>query len=185
MPINNFKEDEQTKEVLKFVTMKRLFSYMGKYEKEILIVLSLMLIILTVNIINPLLIKIAIDDYISYSNYKGLLFIALSALVLNILSAYCIRKRILIMGRVSNKVLMEIRQELYEHIQKLSFSFFDNRPVGKILARVIGDVNSLKDILTNSVIILIPDFATVIVVLIIMMILNFKLALAALAMLPF
>ncbi|OQX93091.1 MAG: multidrug ABC transporter ATP-binding protein [Tenericutes bacterium 4572_104] len=79
---------------------------------------------------------------------------------------------------------MEIRQELYEHIQKLSFNFFDNRPVGKILARVIGDVNSLKNILTSSVITLIPDFVSVIVVLVIMMILNFRLALAALSMLP-
>ncbi|WP_461207841.1 ABC transporter ATP-binding protein [Clostridium sp. DL1XJH146] len=185
MPINNFKEDEQTKQVLKIVTIKRLFSYMGKYKKEIIIVLILMLIILSINILNPILIKIAIDDYIAYKNYKGLLFIALLAIILNLISAYFIRKRISIMGKVSNKVLMEIRQELYEHIQKLSFNFFDNRPVGKILARVIGDVNSLKDILTNSVIILIPDFATLIVVLIIMMILNFKLALAALALLPF
>ncbi len=185
MPINNFKEDEETKHVLKVVTVKRLFSYMRGYKKEILSVLGLMLIILGVTAVNPLLIKISIDDYIVAKNFRGLLYIAALAVIINLMAAFCIRKRTQIMGRVSNKVLMEIRQELYEHIQKLSFNFFDHRPVGKILARVIGDVDSLKDVLNNSVITLLPDFASVIVVFIIMLALHARLALTALTLLPF
>ncbi len=185
MPINNFKEDEQTKQVLKIVTVKRLFAYMLKYKKEVVMVLALMGVIVGVSTINPILMMAAIDTYVENSDRSGLYLMAAIAVAINIIAAVCIRYRIRIMGRVSNKVLMEIRQELYEHIQKLSFNFFDNRPVGKILARVIGDVNSLKNILTQAVINLIPDFATVVVVLIIMMVLNFKLAFAALAMLPF
>jgi ATP-binding cassette subfamily B protein len=184
MAVNNFREDEQQENVLKKVTILRLFSYMKKYKKEISIVLFIMGIIIAVNVLNPILIKIAIDKYIKKGNSEGLFIIGIIALVLNLLGRYCIKKRIFIMSRVSNKVLMEIRQELYEHLQKLSFNFFDNRPVGKVLARVIGDVNSLKAVLTNSVISLIPDFTTLIVVLIIMFILNVKLALGALALLP-
>jgi len=184
MPINNFKEDEEQKQVLKIETIRRLLAYMTKYKKEIATVLGLMMIILVVSTINPILIKIAIDNYIEEGKINGLFYIAALAIVMNIISAFCVRKRIQIMGHVSNKVLMEIRQELYEHIQKLSFNFFDNRPVGKILARVIGDVNSLKNILSNAVITLIPDFATVLVVLGIMIALNYKLAIAALALLP-
>ena len=63
---------------------------------------------------------------------------------------------------VSNKILLRIRQDLYEHIQTLSFSFFDSRPTGKILARIIGDVNSLRDVLVNVVTTLIPELITVI-----------------------
>jgi ATP-binding cassette subfamily B protein len=63
------------------------------------------------------------------------------------------------MAKVTNNVLLTIRQELYSHIQKLSFNFFDSRPTGKILARIIGDVNSLKDVLSNSVTTLIPDLS--------------------------
>lgn len=185
MPINNFREDEQTKQVLKFVTLKRLFAYLFKFKKEIVQVLLLMTVIIVVTIINPILIKSAIDDYIRVGNIQGLWKLGAIALVINIISSFCMQGRIVIMGHVSNKVLMEIRQELYEHIQKLSFDFFDNRPVGKILARVIGDVNSLKDVLNSSVITLLPDFVTVVVVLVIMMVLNFRLALAALALLPF
>ena len=185
MPINNFKEDEETKQISKILTTRRLLAYMAKYRKEVLTVLGLMFVILAVTVSNPLLIKYSIDSFIQKGQTEGLVYVALFAIVINIISAYCIRQRIRIMGHVSNKVLMEIRQELYEHIQKLSFNFFDNRPVGKILARVIGDVNSLKNILTNIVITLIPDFATVVVVLVIMIVLDVRLAMAAVALLPF
>ncbi|GMQ62456.1 ABC transporter ATP-binding protein [Vallitalea maricola] len=185
MAVNNFREDEQSKEELKKVTILRLFSYMKKYKKEIIHVLIIMGLIITVNVLNPILMKIAIDDYIKKFNAKGLYVIGIIAIIMNLISRYCMKKRIVIMSKVSNRVLMEIRQELYEHLQKLSFNFFDNRPVGKVLARVIGDVNSLKSVLTNSVISLIPDFVTLIVVLIIMFVLNVKLALGALALLPF
>ncbi|MCT4687732.1 ABC transporter ATP-binding protein [Vallitalea sp.] len=184
MAVNNFREDEQSKEELKKVTILRLFSYMKKYKKEIIHVLIIMGLIITVNVLNPILMKIAIDDYIKKFNANGLYIIGIIAVIMNLISRYCMKKRILIMSKVSNSVLMEIRQELYEHLQKLSFNFFDNRPVGKVLARVIGDVNSLKSVLTNSVISLVPDFVTLIVVLIIMFVLNVKLALGALALLP-
>lgn len=185
MPINNFKEDEKNTEVGKIVTLRRLFSYMVKYKKDIKIVLFLMSFIIAVAAINPLFLEYGIDELIAKGNIRGLFVLSVVAIAMNIAAAYCIRLRIRIMGRVSNKVLMEIRQELYEHIQKLSFNFFDNRPVGKILARVIGDVNSLKEVLTSSVITLIPDFITIIVVLVIMLVKNVKLAGAALILLPF
>lgn len=65
----------------------------------------------------------------------------------------------LIMAKVCNSILVTIRQQLYTHIQTLDFSFFDSRPTGKILARIIGDINSLKDVLGNCVTTLIPDFS--------------------------
>lgn len=64
-------------------------------------------------------------------------------LILNFIAMIASRIRTIKMASVTNDILLKIRHELYTHIQKLSFSFFDNRPVGKILARVMGDVNSL------------------------------------------
>ena len=185
MEVNNFREDEKSKNVSKKVTLIRLFSYMKRYKKEVIYVLLFMAVIITINVINPILIKISMDEYITKSNIRGLYVIGLIGIGINLLNRYCMKKRIILISRVSNRVLMEIRQELYEHIQKLSFNFFDNRPVGKVLARVVGDVNSLKSVLVNSVITLIPDLVTIIVVAIIMCILNIKLALCALALLPF
>lgn len=89
------------------------------------------------------------------------------------------------MAKVSNKIILTIRQELYVHIQSLSFSFFDSRPTGKILARIIGDVNSLNDLFSNSVTNLIPDMIKIIIVVMIMLSMNFQLALLSLTTLPF
>lgn len=83
-----------------------------------------------------------------------------------------------------NEILLTIRQELYTHIQKLDFRFFDSRPTGKILSRIIGDINSLKDVLSNCVTTLIPDGLTVIAVVVIMIWKNPKLALASLLTIP-
>jgi len=185
MAIENLRKDEQSKEVSKWVTIQKLVKRILVHRKEIYLVLVLMGVIIIINLINPIFIKIAIDRYIKEGNVKGLILLAGIAIGVNILNAMAIKGRIIIMSRVSNKTLVTIRQELYEHIQKLSFDFFDNRPVGKILARVIGDVNSLKDMLTNSVVILVPDLIQICVTLIIMFALSARLAIAAVILLPF
>jgi ATP-binding cassette subfamily B protein len=94
------------------------------------------------------------------------------------------RLRINMMASITNKILLTIRQELYTHIQKLSFAFFDSRPAGKILARVIGDVNSLQQLFTNAVTSLIPELLTLICVGVIMFSMNARLALSAMAIMP-
>ena len=92
--------------------------------------------------------------------------------------------RVGLVGHQRN-ALLTIRQQLYTHIQKLDFAFFDSRPTGKILSRIIGDINSLKDVLSNSVTTLIPDMITVIAVVGIMFTKNPKLAAASLISTPF
>lgn len=73
----------------------------------------------------------------------------LFAIVLNLIMVLGIKLRMYVMAKVCNSILVTIRQELYTHIQTLDFQFFDSRPTGKILARIIGDINSLKDVLSN------------------------------------
>ena len=110
--------------------------------------------------------------------------LGLFALGLNIIFIIMVKIRMYVMAVVSNKILLRIRQDLYEHIQTLSFSFFDSRPTGKILARIIGDVNSLRDVLVNVVTTLIPELITVIGVVVIMLIKDWRLALASLSTIP-
>lgn len=136
-------------------------------------------------ILNPYLLKIAIDKYIVSKNLSGLIIISSIMLILNIASMFAARIRIKMMSNITNNVLLEIRQQLYKHIQKLSFSFFDNRPVGKILARVIGDVNSLQDLFSTSITSFIPELLTIICVTFIMFYMNVKLALTSILILPF
>ncbi|HOQ15783.1 MAG TPA: ABC transporter ATP-binding protein [Defluviitaleaceae bacterium] len=163
----------------------RLFAYLKPYKLEIAETLFLMSIVIAVELLNPYFMKRGIDEYIVQKDIKGLFLLGGIMIIANILALVCSRKRIRIMAKVSNKIILTIRQELYVHIQSLSFSFFDSRPTGKILARIIGDVNSLNDLFSNSVTNLIPDMIKIIIVVMIMLSMNFQLALLSLTTLPF
>lgn len=184
MAVNSFREDEQVKSQGKWKVIVRLFSYLKNHIKGVIGVLFCMGITVAISLINPLLIESAIDDYIGVGNMEGLLQLGVFALILNILFIVLVKVRMYVMSLISNQILLKVRQELYEHIQTLSFAFFDSRPTGKILARIIGDVNSLKDVLSSAVTTLIPDFITLVGVLAIMFAKDWRLAAAALCTIP-
>lgn len=184
MPVNSYKIDEQSSETGKLKTLFRLLSYLMVYKKEILFVLLIMAFCVTVSLLNPLIIEEAVDRFISAGNQEGLWKLIGFSLLLNILMVAGIKIRMYVMAKVCNNILVTIRQELYTHIQTLDFRFFDSRPTGKILARIIGDINSLKDVLSNCVTTLIPDFITVCAVAVIMFAKNPVLAAASLVSTP-
>lgn len=184
MSVNSIREDEFQRDVLKKDTLIRLYRYLLVFKKQIAMVLAIMTVTLSISMSAPLLMERAIDVHVAQSDIPGLLRLGAFSIVLFFIFALGTKLRMYIMSKVSNQVLVNIREELYEHIQTLSFHFFDSRPTGKILARIIGDVNSLKEVLSDSVTQLIPDFLTVICVAAIMLIKNYKLAMAALLTLP-
>ena len=184
MAVNSYREDEKVSSKGKIDTIKRLLSYLLDYKKEIILVLFCMLIAVGITLVNPLLIEYGIDKYIAKSDVNGLIKLGGVALSINLVFIVMVKIRMYVMAKVSNKILLDIRTKLYEHIQTLTFSFFDSRPTGKILSRVIGDVNSLKQVLSNTVTILIPDFVCICGVIIIMFAKEWRLALASLCSIP-
>ncbi|MGC6175631.1 ABC transporter ATP-binding protein [Lacrimispora sp. 38-1] len=184
MSVNSSRMDEEQKEVLKKDTIIRLFRYLLAFKKKIVLVLFIMAGTITISMLAPLLMEYAVNVCVAQKDIRGLLHVGLGAIGLFLLFLVGTKVRMRIMAEVSNRVLLNIREELYQHIQSLGFGFFDSRPTGKVLARIIGDVNSLKDVLSDSVTQLIPDLITVICVLTIMLIKNYRLAMAALLTLP-
>lgn len=179
MPKEN--ETSKTKKEIVF----RLLHYLKDYRKETIISIVLMGLITISNNLNPYLMKIAIDDNIKNKDIKGLVYIGLFLVVVNIFALIFQKIKWKVVSYATNNILVNIRMELYTHIQKLPFSFFDSRPVGKILARVMGDVNALKNLFDQSIQSLIPEIINLISVVIFMLILNFRLALACILFLPF
>lgn len=178
------KQDEDLRRMSNFVILKRLFKYLKKHKFRVFLVIMFLIFEMIVSLINPVLMKTAIDKNIRNGDIKGLLIIGLLMVSLNFMAMMASKVRIVKMASVTNDILVTIRHELYSHIQKLSFSFFDSRPVGKILARVIGDVNSLQDLFNNSVTNFIPQILTIVCVGAMMFYLNPKLALASMTLLP-
>lgn len=185
MSKNSIREDEHVNGVSSKDLLIRIFSYLAPYKIRILFILILLIYVMICGLLNPYLMKIAIDKYITAKDLNGLIILAVIMISLNLLSMVASKISMQMLSKVTNKILLKIRQELYEHIQKLSFSFFDNRPVGKVLARVIGDVNSLQELFSTSLTSFIPEILTLICVTFIMFYMNFILALVSVIVLPF
>ncbi|MDD5602609.1 MAG: ABC transporter ATP-binding protein [Eubacteriales bacterium] len=185
MPINIVAEDEKTEDSISSKLIIRLMRYLKPFKREIATALLMIGVITVAGLLNPYFMKIGIDSYIKARNVKGILVLGGIMAVVNLAAMLCMAVRIRVMSRISNNILMTIRQQLYEHIQGLSFAFFDSRPAGKILARIIGDVNSLGSVFTGSITNLIPDSITIIAVTVILLVLNWKLGLISLISLPF
>lgn len=184
MSINSVREDEEQKDSVKIKVVLRLFKYMLAYKKQIILVLACMFLSLGISVINPLLLERAIDVEIKGGDWSGLVIVVAISLAISVIYMLVAKYWMKTMAKVSNNVLLTIRDNLYSHIQTLSFSFFDSRPTGKILARVIGDVNSLKDVIQSTVTQLLPDLLTVIVVFVMMLARSPWLTLSAVAALP-
>ena len=184
MATNSIREDEDVSTVKKSVTIKRLLSYLFKHKKTIVGVMFIMAYCVGVSLVNPLIIESCVDDHIAIGDIKGMLKLMALALGLNIGWVILVKIRMYVMSKMTNSIIETIRDEVFTHLQTLGFKYFDSRPTGKILSRVMGDVNSLKQVLQNFVITLLPDFITVVAVMVIMIIKNPRLALAGMIGLP-
>lgn len=185
MAVNSFREDEQMDASDTGKVVLRLFGYLRDYKKDVVIVLIAMAVTVGISLLNPLLIEEAIDHYVADKDMNGLLKLVAFAATVNMVYVVMVKVRIYVMSLISNNIILKVRNEVYEHIQTLSFSFFDSRPNGKILARIMGDVNSLKDVLAKAVTNIIPNTITIIGVIVIMLMKDWRLALAAMCTLPF
>ena len=184
MAINSTREDEELKESLKLDVLKRLLSNLLEYRGRIALVTLLILLTVAISTAYPLLIEKIIDDEIVAGNTRGLLIMSAVMIVIALVSYLATRIWRRIMADVSNDLIMNIRRKLYVHIQELGVDFFDQRPSGKILARVTGDVNALKDVLSSTVTTLAPEAVTLVVILVIMTIKSPILTLSAAVAVP-
>lgn len=183
--LNNIEKDEEIVRRSKKEIIIRLMAYLKPYKAKSMIVILLMILVMLCNVVNPYLLQQAIDIHVVKKDINGILLIGGLLLIINIFAWIASKIRWTMISKITNNILVNIRHELYEHIQKLSFDFFDNRPVGKILARVVGDVNALKNLFNQSIQTLIPELLSLICVAIAMFILNIKLAMACIILLPF
>ena len=184
MVINSTREDEDLKESLKLDVLKRLLMNLLEYKGKIVLVTMLILVTVAISTTYPLLIEKIIDDEIVNSNEKGLFTMAGIMILLAFINYAATRIWRRIMAVISNDMIMNIRRKLYVHIQELGVDFFDQRPSGKILARITGDVNALKEVLSSTITTLAPEAISLVVILTIMIIKSRILSLSAAVAVP-
>ncbi|MGP1418290.1 MAG: ABC transporter ATP-binding protein [Sphaerochaetaceae bacterium] len=184
MAFNKSSTDETRTNTSKKATIRRALSYMSQYRGKTLIVTLMMIIASCITVALPLLIENAIDVQVARGSKAGLarvveIGIAL-ALVWTILSVVRVR----IMTKVTNSVVLQVRTEAFAHLQTLSLHYFDTRPTGKILSRLIGDITSLKDMLRQMITNLVPNFFFLSTLVVVMFVKNPLFAGAVFAVLP-
>jgi ATP-binding cassette, subfamily B, multidrug efflux pump len=184
MARNKFDVDEELETPFRFEHVKRLFTYIKPYKKTILFTVFIMLIASGANLVGPYLIKQAIDVVIPNKDIGGLGMLAGIYLLCLIITGICMKYRIRLMSRIGQSIIHNIRKDLFTHLQKLSFSFYDSRPHGKILVRVVNYVNSLSDLLSNGLINLITDLFSLLVIFGFMLSIDVKLTLLSMAGFP-
>lgn len=184
MARNKFDVDENLETQFNFGHLKRMMSYLKPYKKEMIITLVLMIIANAAGLLSPYLMKVAIDSKIPQGDKMGLLGLSLIILTTLIITGVCMKFRIRTMAKVGQCVLENIRRDLFVHLQKLPFTYYDSRPHGKILVRVVNYVNSLSDLLSNGLINLITDFISLFIALGFMLAINVKLTLISMIGIP-
>lgn len=180
---NRYFEDERI-ETVDPRTLRRLLGYLKPYKLQVSLALLLMSVARLADLLNPILIMLAIDKYIANGNIKGFLMVSITYFLLLAISNIAIKYRVLVTNKIGHNVIKNLRKEVFGHIQKLSFNFFDSLPAGKIITRVMNNVNTLQDLLQNGVINVVINIFTLFIIMIIMFRIHFRLTLIALSVSP-
>ena len=181
---NKFDVDEELQAEFNADQLKKIGHYLKKYKTSIAISVVIILISSLANLVTPLLLKYAIDDFLPNKNVSKLIIACVVFVAIIIISSISMKYRIRWMTNIGQSIVADIRKDLFVHIQKLPFTYFDSRPHGKILVRVVNYVNALSNLLSNGFINLITDCFTFIITLIIMYSLHWRLSLVVTAFVP-
>lgn len=184
MARNTFDVDEALEKEFNWSHYKRLGVYIKPYKKAVFKTLFVIILANLASMLGPYFTKIAIDQVIPQKNLSLLLILGAIFLFSLVIIGWCMRYRIYAITEIGQDILKDMRFSIFEHLQKLPFSYFDSRPHGKILIRVVNYINTLSDLLSNGLINLISDLFNVIITLIFMLFINVKLTLYSLLLLP-
>jgi ATP-binding cassette subfamily B protein len=179
-----YNEDEVRERPIRWSMIKRLLTFLKPYKRFVISALLATAVGTIARLTNPYLQSLAIDRGITQKNMQALLlFVGLMGLN-HLINFFTNRYRIRTTSMVGQNVIYDLRQALYRHVQGLSFRFFDQRPAGSIFVRCMNYVNSLQDLYANYVISMVLDAMTVVGIMIVMLIMNWKLALVSFVTVP-
>ena len=150
MARNKYDIDEILEDKFDINQLKHLFQYMKPYRGQLALALFLMLSSSALTMLFPIFISEIMDTYIPTKNIRAIVIITLLSLVIVLYACICIRFKIRITSRVGQAIVHKLRYDLFCHLQELPFSYYDERPHGKIQVRVVNYVNSLSDLLSNG-----------------------------------
>ncbi|MBQ7016163.1 MAG: ABC transporter ATP-binding protein [Firmicutes bacterium] len=184
MARNKYNVDETLETQFNAKHLLRSLVYIKRYKKLLIGAFIFSAISIVCGLLMPLFTADAIDVMIPNKDIRGLVVAGISLVVIVIVQATCNRFRSRCSAIAGQAIVRDLRRDLYVHLQDLPFDYFDSRPHGKILVRVINYVNSVSDFLTNGIVNILLQVLSLFFIAIFMISLNPKLALVVFAGLP-
>ncbi|MDF7665017.1 ABC transporter ATP-binding protein [Bifidobacterium sp. ESL0745] len=181
---NTYDEDEELDEKINIHDIFRIATYLKPYLGQVARIVTVVLFMSCISVSTPYLTKIMIDSAIPHKDFGQLGMLTGIFAVLIFLYELGVRYRTVAITRVGQLMLKDMRRDIFTHIQTLPFSYFDSRPHGKILVRVVNYVNTLSDTLSSGLINVIADIFTFVVTLVVMFAIDWRLALWSLILFP-
>lgn len=184
MARNKYDVDETLEDKFDINQLKRLLGYLKPYRKRFASVAFMMLSASAFTMLIPQFFSKVMDVCIPNKDMRGICFYAGLTLLAALYSAVSLRYKIKYTNLIGQQIVHDLRSDIFTHLQKLPFSYYDDRPHGKIQVRVVNYVNSLSDLLSNGILNTITDLCNLIFIIIFMLMLNVRLTLLCLCGLP-
>lgn len=184
MARNKYDVDEDLNQEFNIHALRRILAYLKPYRKPVSVAVVLMVTASFAGLLPPYLIQQALDVAIPRHDVGYLVVLSSLILVTVAVGAVALWLRIRVMTGIGQNVIHAVRHDIFSRLQQLPFSYFDSRPHGKILIRVVNYVNSLSDLLSNGLINLIADLFSLAFIVGFMLFLDVRLTLICLGVLP-
>jgi ATP-binding cassette, subfamily B, multidrug efflux pump len=183
MARNTYFEDEDLEQISGH-TLRRLLAYFGPHKKRVTFALVLIAVSAGAALMGPFLVKIAVDNYLPVGNSRAVIMIGLAYVGVLAAGALSVGGRIKVMIPLGNQIIEQIRDEAFNHVQRLSFQFFDTRPAGKIIVRLMNNVDRLQMLFKHAIINILADVFRLLVIIGMMFQISGRLSLIALMVTP-
>ncbi len=180
----HFDEDEILGKAYDGRLMRRLAVFIRPYWRRLALAMALLLGAALAELAPPYLMITAIDGPIAAHDVAGILPLFVLYLVALLAAFVCRYGQTYIMQSTGQRVMVDIRMRIFSHIQRMSLSFFDRNPVGRLITRLTNDVDALNEFLAQGLVALLGDSARLVFIVITMLIINWQLALISLMVLP-
>jgi ATP-binding cassette subfamily B protein len=180
----SFHEEEVLGKAYDARLMRRLLGYLRPYRLIVAGALAAIISHSVLQLAQPYLTKLAIDRYIAQGDLSGLDWIAVAFLAILVASFALEYAQTYAMQTVGQRIMYDLRMQIYGHLQKIDVAFYDRNPVGRLMTRVTTDVDVLNDLFTGGVVAVFGDVFTLAGIMIVLLVMDWRLALVAFSVLP-
>lgn len=184
MAVNRYDKDEELNVKVDFSYLGMIRRYLPGHSKEIALVLFAMIVTAILDLLPPFFLSIVLDKCLPDKNYRLLIMVSSLLLISYLVRWVLDRVRSFNSHNMAMTVIKDIRSDLFTHMQHLPFSFFDSRPHGKILVRVVNYVNTISNLLSNGFFEMVTNIFKIIAILFFMFTMDVTFTLVCLAGVP-